>query len=285
MIPYSGTNSCRHDGGDPPRSPDLSNNAIPQPNQGDVISPDLIFLNARPLPGENTIRLSWIGKSREDLATTLEAARRHHQEGEIDQAENCFIEAYKGFESLLSSTHHETVQVAYNCAGFYAQQGRKLEADEILEELTQKHINQLGIGHPKTRQHILNVVELLNGWSRECDALAFLSRAKDIAEVQNAQQHNDRVEGHKYRRERQHERRPNNAAVEREIPQELNVPLDRNVSPETMDYTLSIAKAYVAANEPAVEAFLKAMTATCARDSKKFVVKVSGQEASFSSYT
>jgi tetratricopeptide (TPR) repeat protein len=254
-----------------PGSPLNTTFAVSPQNREDAGLPDVIILQSKPLSGKETLRLSWNGKSREDLAATLEAARKYHQQGDMDQAERDFIEAYEGFEHLLSSTHDETVQVAYNFAEFYAQQGRKPEADEILEALTQKHIDRWGIEHKKTQQLVLHVVELLNGWNRESDALAFVAHAWDIADSQEkkSKPQNDTVRRQKRRRGG----RSNFPATGRERLQEMSEDVDTNANFNRIDHTLSVARVYVTANEPAVETFLKAIASVCARDPKNFAVQ------------
>ncbi|KAF2184706.1 hypothetical protein K469DRAFT_750856 [Zopfia rhizophila CBS 207.26] len=88
-------------------------------NVEDAGSPDVIVLRSNPLPGKKVLPLSWNDQNRQDLAATLEMAQSDYEAGELDQAESAFIEAYEGYEHLLSSTHDETVKVAYRIATFY----------------------------------------------------------------------------------------------------------------------------------------------------------------------
>lgn len=96
--------------------------------------------------------------------------------GEIsqDKTEEILNDVLDGLEHLQGATNEQTNKVAYELADLYFKTKRPDEADKLLERQTQAHINILGYEHRKTCQHILHVLELLNGWGRHEDALGLL---------------------------------------------------------------------------------------------------------------
>lgn len=55
------------------------------------------------------------------------------------------------------------------------------EADKVIDASVLAHIKRWGIHGDRTYQHVLDIVELLNAWHREADALAYLAHAKELA--------------------------------------------------------------------------------------------------------
>lgn len=68
---------------------------------------------------------------------------------------------------------------AYSLAAFYARRGRMQEASNLLDWMSEKHIERWGLRSKPTIDHVLRVVDLLNSWLRPQDALAFLEKAEN----------------------------------------------------------------------------------------------------------
>ncbi|KAK3376581.1 Clr5 domain-containing protein [Lasiosphaeria ovina] len=120
------------------------------------------------------IHLSYKGKTRTDLLAMREFVRTRGGEISQDKTEEILNDVLDGLEHLQGATNEQTNKVAYELADLYFKTKRPDEADKLLERQTQAHINILGYEHRKTCQHILHVLELLNGWGRHEDALGLL---------------------------------------------------------------------------------------------------------------
>ncbi|KAL1604846.1 hypothetical protein SLS60_004386 [Paraconiothyrium brasiliense] len=219
-------------------------------------SPD-VAVGLETLPSTRGLPLSYNGKTRQDLAETLNVARNFAQQGEETRAEYAYLDVFHGLEHLLSPTAADTVRIGYEIASFYWERGRKVDADAILEAMSATHINQLGMEDRSTQQHILHVVELLNCWKRGEDALVLLQHAREAA---TSDRHarlrkNDRVQESEFAGETLDERL-----------QSLNDEVGSTLNPTTIDHGLASARIHMATNEPALETLLKAIERQCLRD-------------------
>lgn len=129
---------------------------------------------------DGALCLIWQGYTKADLSSMLAVAKQHKLEHNITAAEDLLRKVHQGFTKILSTTGEDTNRVAYLLATLYVENGQAEDADRVLEEVIRRHIRRWGVKDRRTQQHVLNVVELLNGWDRAADALAFLSRAWEM---------------------------------------------------------------------------------------------------------
>jgi hypothetical protein len=232
------------------KSPDTHRGIEEQPR-----SPSIGALGSDTLLSPSVLPLSYEGKTRQDLAELLLVARAFAaQQGQASRAEDAYIDVFRGLEHILSPTAVDTVRIGYEIASFYWEQGRKADADAMLEKMSATHINQLGMDHRSTQQHILHVVELLNSWKRGEDALVLLQRAKDIAESERHAR--PRVGG------RAQETETASLPVHERL-QSLYNDVDNAVDATPINRGLASARIYMATNDPTIEILLRAIEQQC----------------------
>jgi len=197
----------------------------------------------------NPLPLVWEGKTQDDIHNIFLEAQRQIRDGQTNNSEEMLNIAITGYEYLLGPIHEETVKVSFTLATFFVEQNRIPEAYKVIERSSRLHFEQLGIDHKRTQQHIMNVVELLNGWNRNDDALAFLGRAKELAEG------NDKPAGRKTGRRGQ--RVPKQLAATQQTLLESAIRSVSNASNlDQLDYGLSIARTHASTKDEAVEQIL-----------------------------
>jgi hypothetical protein len=208
----------------------------------------------------NGLSLNWRGHSREQLISMFESARSH-AENQSNKAEDLFTTALEGYGHLLGPTHEEAVKVAFALASFYTEQGRSADADKVIEDACRCHISKFGIEHRRTQQLILNIVEILKGWNRGVDALAFLARSKDLAESEAGLATTRKTKARRRGKLSQAQKAPPGNEL-------LDIAQDivSTKSAAQIDYGIGVARTHVAANDVAVEAFLQAIIHHCDSD-------------------
>ncbi|TGJ77547.1 hypothetical protein E0Z10_g10724 [Xylaria hypoxylon] len=77
-------------------------------------------------------------------------------------------------ESLDSVDNRSPVEVYGTVSGG--------KADQTIESLSRELVKKLGYSHKRTQQHVLHVVELLNSWHREEDAMGLFAHSKELLE-------------------------------------------------------------------------------------------------------
>ncbi|KAJ4365557.1 hypothetical protein N0V83_008176 [Neocucurbitaria cava] len=218
----------------------------------------------------NPLPLMWNGKTRSDVHALFLNAQNCARNGDSEAAEAMFRSAVTGYKYLLGPAHEETNKVVYILATFYYGQDRLPEAYKIIEHSCRDHVETLGIQHRRTQQHITNVVELLHGWNKGDDALAFLARAKELAESINSRTNTIRRQ------------RPNRLpAVTRKptsAPDSLLLEAARSISDNPqdatqLDYGLSVARAHSSVNGEAVEQLLLTTINQCGQDADRLAVQ------------
>jgi tetratricopeptide (TPR) repeat protein len=122
------------------------------------------------------MRLVWNGRTKADYQAQYEEGLGDERSGQPDEAEAKFRSALDGLDHLLSTTHPETVSVAYRLASFFAEQVRMRDADTVLDWLTQAHFEDFGLYNTRTLDHIVNVCEMLRNWARPGDSAEFLQQ-------------------------------------------------------------------------------------------------------------
>lgn len=141
-------------------------------------------LDLKEFSDEEGLIFSWQGKSRTDLIAMQAAARAYIPEGRVDEAVDLLIQVLSGLSRLQGSTNEGTVKVMFELANLHTQGGDPGKADKLLELYMRKHNRILGPNHRRTRQFVINVAEVLNGWNRPHDSLGLLSRAGEMVEAE-----------------------------------------------------------------------------------------------------
>lgn len=133
-------------------------------------------------PDSEYLSLRWNNHS----ITEVDNFRREGQElerlGQLAEAEGKLRRALCGYEHLLSPTHKTTGGQAYELANFYARYDRMTEADAVLNWLSRKYTERWGMTHMQTTDHYLRILEMLDSWNREDEALVLLHRLVDTYE-------------------------------------------------------------------------------------------------------
>jgi len=126
--------------------------------------------------------LKWDGKTKADLEFIYEKAQGFARIGNFHEAENGYLQTLRGYEVLLSPTHEDTIEVAYELAEFYARNDRMDDADNVIEWMGDKHVERWPVGHKKMRMHLIRVADMLHSWSRVDDAVSVISQAANMLE-------------------------------------------------------------------------------------------------------
>ena len=216
------------------------------------------------------IPLSWEGHSRSDLIALFGSARSHASYGDYAMAEDMFLRALEGYGHMLGPTHEDARKVAFALASFYAGQGRMTDANEVIQKSCRQHITKFGIHHRRTQQFIMQVMELLNGWNRPEDALAFLARSKELAETGLD---GEVVSAAKRRSSRRTEKLSRRQASAR--PSELSDVAHSIITdsdPARVDHGIGLARIHVTAKDRSVEGFLKIIIGHCERNHDTLMV-------------
>lgn len=214
--------------------------------------------------------LNWRGHSRSELVAMFNAARGHASHG-TERAEAMFLKALEGYEYLLGPTHEDTTKVAFALASFYTEQSRNTDADRIIEDACQHYIARFGVEDRHTQQLVLQVVELLNGWNRQHDALAFLARSKELTEtgidVASSSTKKRTKTG------RQGKKAQRQAAAPLNTLPDIAEDIIAGADPTQIDYGIEVARTRVAAKDEAVETFLGTIITLCGRDHATFEIQ------------
>lgn len=215
----------------------------------------------------SALALSYHGLSKEELDSMHEQAMSQHQIGNVEAAEDRYLNVWNGFKSIMGPTHDETTKVAFKLASVYAEQDRTADANGIIDESTSSHIQHFGIDDKRCWQHVLNVVELLNSWNRTTDALSYLARAKDLS--QNPARNSSR-------RRRGNKGKDTALRLEPVSPNrrllDAAQSMERDWSPEEIESNLDLVRSYVRSGDKAVEPLLLAMIHNCGADTQKFAL-------------
>ncbi|KAK4450924.1 hypothetical protein QBC34DRAFT_447896 [Podospora aff. communis PSN243] len=247
---------------------------------GDATSPTDSFSDAASIADTSSesskesevpeIRLSFEGKSRQDLLDKWTFPKVHPNEIPEGSKERMLNLVLDRLTQLQGATNEETSKVAYALADHYIKTGENARADGILERHTRAHIRTLGYGHKKTRQHILHVVELLNGWGRHEDALGMLSKAKEI-HASVSRKDNPIISGRRTksatRRDKDNEKTAQ-PGVGGDTGTSLSGVVDlvsNKPTRATIDLALSMTRPTVRANDAAAEGVLLAIIRACRR--------------------
>ncbi|KAF4990645.1 hypothetical protein FDECE_14310 [Fusarium decemcellulare] len=213
-----------------------------------------------------SLPLSWNGYTRTQLLSMRKEGSSLVQQGRPEAARKLLTKVLEGFNCLHGTFHEESKKVAYELANLHTLMGDEAEADQVLEKLTQAHIDGLGFKHKGTQRHILHVVELLNGWNRPEDALGLLSLSKETAKCLGA----DKEPGSRRSRNRGRRRRrkakapsPFSGGADRMdiVVDDDEIPADAD--PSHIDYQLNMARSRIVAKDERAESVLLALIRHC----------------------
>ncbi|KPM45639.1 hypothetical protein AK830_g910 [Neonectria ditissima] len=210
---------------------------------------------------ETTLPLSWNGYTRTQLLSMRQEGSDLVQRGNPEAARELLNEALEGFTHLQGVTNEETKKIAYELADLYVQLGSHREADLVLEQITQSHIEKLGVKDKKTQQHVLHTVELLNGWNRPQDALGLLSLAQETTKTNPPP---------RSRNSRKRARRRKNRGSARVG---SDSPIPEDASQSYIDYRINEARPHVASKVAAVESLLVALINHCESKQKQLPIQ------------
>ena len=211
------------------------------------------------------------GDSLSGMIAMFRAAQRHASHADSEKAELLFLKALKGYGVLLGPTHEYAIDVAFAVANFYTEKGQFNDADMVVEDLCQHHIKEFGIKHRRTQQVIQQVADLLNGCNRPNDALAFLSRSKELAEADAEAAFRKPYKRSKTGRQGSLSRR--HAATPPAEVSDAAQNITAGSHPDQFEDRNQVACTRVAAKDEAVEAFLKAIISNCEHHGEAFVVQ------------
>jgi hypothetical protein len=127
--------------------------------------------------------LQWDGKSKSEIDAVYQRSKQQVQAGNFHEAKEGYRQTLGGYAELLGLTHENTNTVAYELADLYAQMNRMDEADKVLDWMSEKHTERWGMRHKRIREHMVQVSDLLESWSRIDDAVALTSRMADSYEL------------------------------------------------------------------------------------------------------
>jgi tetratricopeptide (TPR) repeat protein len=126
------------------------------------------------------MRLTWEGHGFSELGAMQREARPLVEAGRYEDAEHKLRESLTGFEYLFSSINECTLSVAYDLAELYSQSARMIDADAVLQWMSEQLVETFGLDHQKTTSHMVHVVDLYQKWGRTNDAVTVLLRAMEF---------------------------------------------------------------------------------------------------------
>ncbi|KAH6895896.1 hypothetical protein B0T10DRAFT_587446 [Thelonectria olida] len=207
--------------------------------------------------GGLTISLEWKGLGRSRLVPMWEEARGYVRQGKPKAAEPLLKQVVEGLAHLNGRTNEHTKKASFELANLYAQMSSKHEADKVLEQVMQAHVDIWGPRDRKTHQCILHTVELLNSWNRPEDALALASQSEEMVQSKSRHSRRNRKRNRRKNREKSTEFPVNstqhldaNSAVD-SVPQDFNA--------ANIDHHLDAATSRVIAKDPVGESLLLAL--------------------------
>ncbi|USP79641.1 hypothetical protein yc1106_06915 [Curvularia clavata] len=218
---------------------------------------------------DHLLSLTWRNKTRSDVHDMLQMAKQQMHAGHNQQAEKLLREVLKGYKNLLGSTHEDTSHVFTTLATLCFEMGRLPEAYKIIEESCRLHIEKNGLHDRRTQQHINNVAELLHGWNRGDDALAFLNRVREIGNADRRRTISKSAPRHK--KPRAFKNVPENSHGS--LLQEAASSIQGNSDPVQLDYGISLVRARGPTEDATAKQLLYLTIESCGSDTNKLAVQ------------
>lgn len=91
-----------------------------------------------------SLPLSWKGLSQSDLPAIWDLAQSYSQQGKLKMAETLFLQVLEGYRYILGPMQEDVTKAAYAVANLYAENNRKTDADQVIEDVSRLHIETLG---------------------------------------------------------------------------------------------------------------------------------------------
>ena len=212
------------------------------------------------------------GDSLFDMTAMFRAAQSHASNANLEKAELLFLKALKGYGVLLGPTHEDATKVAIAVANFYTKQGQFNDADMVVQDLCQHHIEKFGIKHPLTQQVIQQAADLLNGCNRPNNALDFLSRIKELAEPDTEEAFRGPNKRSKTRQQDSITRRT--AATPSSKVLDVTEEITAASNPDQFEHRIQVARTHVGAKDEVLESFLKAINDHCENHGEALEVQI-----------
>lgn len=128
----------------------------------------------------HSLQPSTTQSSLQDLKNKRSSALRLLQEGEVDHAIERLRVVISGFGTLLSPTHHLTVDATHELAELLGSHNNMGEASSLLDWLGSEIVSGHGLRSERAILHYVKVVKLLRSWSRDEDARLLLCKIADV---------------------------------------------------------------------------------------------------------
>ena len=116
-------------------------------------------------------RVTWEGHAKSYFDELNLDAQRMEILEQRDEAESKYHEAFSGLRRLLPPTHPDITKLAYRLARIHARNGNMRQANNIFDWMNREYVARFGSRDRRTMQHLMNVIEMLQSWSRAEDAV------------------------------------------------------------------------------------------------------------------
>lgn len=215
-------------------------------------------------------RISWNGHTRADLEKMHHNAHGLESSGNLVAAENMFRAALDGLGNLLTPMHEQTNNVAYDLISFFVKHDRMNDADAIIQQTCEQHMERWGLDHKKTVAHILHVVDIFQSCSRTNDAITLIYQIFDaydelISSSSNSIGHSAPLKQRQIRPTPSLFRRPHVTDTEHDP-----VPIDE---PALVNYQLGLANTPAKMKDERAEPLLLGLIAQCEKHPEKLAVQ------------
>ena len=212
------------------------------------------------------------GLTRLDIATKHQEGHNIDEDEEWDEAEAKFREALAGCQVLLSTAHEITRKFTYHLAEFYVQHDRMMDADVLLDWMTDKLSSQI-CSEETLICHLLEVAKMLRCWSRLEEAKTFGKLLVELVSATHVERKSTATElmqtiPHIKTSPSSPTGKTSNQGLQHYVMSlsTMNVTCtSRTDYGNLMDSQLSLALAYVEANDQAVEDYLLTIIDQCSR--------------------
>ena len=206
-----------------------------------------------------------------DLETTHQEGHFLNDNQQWDEAETKFCEALAGCQVLISTAHQRTRSLTYHLADFYAKLHRMKDAYGLLDWMTDMILSQISPREETFFCHLLKISQLLRQWKRLEEAKAFGKALIQLADTTHVERNSSAPEINTTIPRVDASRSLLIGTTSARGLQSFITPLNtKDVTDASLkddqklvDSQLSLALAYIEANDEAVEQFLQAVIDQC----------------------
>ncbi|KAF2125252.1 hypothetical protein P153DRAFT_360258 [Dothidotthia symphoricarpi CBS 119687] len=218
---------------------------------------------------DTSLSLTWNGNTRSDVHNMFLSARQHIRSGNTEQAETLLKLAVQGYGHLHGPTHEETNIVVVTLATLCFESDRLTDAYKVIEQSCRVHIEKAGIHDRRTQQHINDIIQLLHSWNKEDDALAFIARAKEIADKsRDGFAKRDKSRREKSRSVTNHSQRPRETLLH-----EASRAITEDSDSTQLDYGLSLVRTHAHTEGETTQQLLRLTIERCGLDTNKLAIQ------------